>query len=165
MADSYDRSENEGRGGSFMMGLLTGTVLGEPQRFANPWNRPRESVAIIRLRCPAFCKRTERGARSAEAPRHVHVISGSRCCPEENIASSPEHGEGERKLGTPAHVSAQYRRVEGTSCITDTIGNGINVPPPILGNRHRDKHSKRFCSHRSEIAECGSSSAIADLSG
>jgi gas vesicle protein len=28
MADSYDRYENEGSGGSFMMGLLTGTVLG-----------------------------------------------------------------------------------------------------------------------------------------
>jgi gas vesicle protein len=28
MADSYDRYENEGGGGGFMMGLLTGTVLG-----------------------------------------------------------------------------------------------------------------------------------------
>jgi gas vesicle protein len=28
MADSYDRYENEGSGGGFMMGLLTGTVLG-----------------------------------------------------------------------------------------------------------------------------------------
>jgi gas vesicle protein len=28
MADNYDRYENEGGGGSFMMGLLTGTVLG-----------------------------------------------------------------------------------------------------------------------------------------
>ena len=28
MADSYDRFENEGSGGGFMMGLLTGTVLG-----------------------------------------------------------------------------------------------------------------------------------------
>ena len=28
MADTYDRYENEGSGGSFMMGLLTGTVLG-----------------------------------------------------------------------------------------------------------------------------------------
>jgi len=28
MADSYDRYDNEGSGGSFMMGLLTGTVLG-----------------------------------------------------------------------------------------------------------------------------------------
>ena len=28
MADSYDRYENEGNGGGFMMGLLTGTVLG-----------------------------------------------------------------------------------------------------------------------------------------
>ena len=28
MADSYERYENEGGGGSFMMGLLTGTVLG-----------------------------------------------------------------------------------------------------------------------------------------
>ena len=28
MADGYDRFENEGRGGSFVMGLLTGTVLG-----------------------------------------------------------------------------------------------------------------------------------------
>src|SRR6185369_11798571 len=28
MADNYDRYENEGNGGGFMMGLLTGTVLG-----------------------------------------------------------------------------------------------------------------------------------------
>ena len=28
MADSYDRYDNEGSGGGFMMGLLTGTVLG-----------------------------------------------------------------------------------------------------------------------------------------
>ena len=28
MADSYDRYENESSGGGFMMGLLTGTVLG-----------------------------------------------------------------------------------------------------------------------------------------
>jgi gas vesicle protein len=28
MADGYDRFENEGGGGSFVMGLLTGTVLG-----------------------------------------------------------------------------------------------------------------------------------------
>jgi gas vesicle protein len=28
MADSYDRYDNEGNGGGFMMGLLTGTVLG-----------------------------------------------------------------------------------------------------------------------------------------
>ena len=28
MADSYDRYDSEGSGGSFMMGLLTGTVLG-----------------------------------------------------------------------------------------------------------------------------------------
>src|SRR3954462_3212387 len=28
MADSYDRYESEGSGGGFMMGLLTGTVLG-----------------------------------------------------------------------------------------------------------------------------------------
>lgn len=28
MADSYDRYDNEGAGGGFMMGLLTGTVLG-----------------------------------------------------------------------------------------------------------------------------------------
>ena len=28
MADSYDRYDNEGGGGGFMMGLLTGTVLG-----------------------------------------------------------------------------------------------------------------------------------------
>src|ERR1044071_2524347 len=28
MADNYDRYDNEGGGGSFMMGLLTGTVLG-----------------------------------------------------------------------------------------------------------------------------------------
>ena len=28
MADSYDRYENEGGGGGFMIGLLTGTVLG-----------------------------------------------------------------------------------------------------------------------------------------
>ena len=28
MADSYDRYESEGGGGGFMMGLLTGTVLG-----------------------------------------------------------------------------------------------------------------------------------------
>ena len=28
MADSYDRYDNEGTGGGFMMGLLTGTVLG-----------------------------------------------------------------------------------------------------------------------------------------
>src|SRR5882672_9513925 len=28
MADTYDRYENEGSGGGFMMGLLTGTVLG-----------------------------------------------------------------------------------------------------------------------------------------
>ena len=28
MADNYDRYENEGGGGGFMMGLLTGTVLG-----------------------------------------------------------------------------------------------------------------------------------------
>ena len=28
MVDSYDRYENEGGGGGFMMGLLTGTVLG-----------------------------------------------------------------------------------------------------------------------------------------
>jgi len=28
MADTYDRFENEGGGGSFVMGLLTGTVLG-----------------------------------------------------------------------------------------------------------------------------------------
>src|SRR5437667_12669561 len=28
MADGYDRYENEGGGGSFVMGLLTGTVLG-----------------------------------------------------------------------------------------------------------------------------------------
>jgi len=28
MADTYDRFENEGSGGGFMMGLLTGTVLG-----------------------------------------------------------------------------------------------------------------------------------------
>lgn len=28
MADSYDRYEHEGHGGGFMMGLLTGTVLG-----------------------------------------------------------------------------------------------------------------------------------------
>jgi gas vesicle protein len=28
MADSYDRYEHEGTGGGFMMGLLTGTVLG-----------------------------------------------------------------------------------------------------------------------------------------
>jgi len=28
MADSYDRYEHEGSGGGFMMGLLTGTVLG-----------------------------------------------------------------------------------------------------------------------------------------
>src|SRR5688572_4598653 len=28
MADSYDRYENESGGGGFMMGLLTGTVLG-----------------------------------------------------------------------------------------------------------------------------------------
>jgi len=28
MADSYDRYEHEGGGGGFMMGLLTGTVLG-----------------------------------------------------------------------------------------------------------------------------------------
>jgi len=28
MADSYDRFESEGSGGGFMMGLLTGTVLG-----------------------------------------------------------------------------------------------------------------------------------------
>jgi len=28
MSDNYDREENEGGGGGFMMGLLTGTVLG-----------------------------------------------------------------------------------------------------------------------------------------
>ena len=28
MADSYDRYDNESSGGGFMMGLLTGTVLG-----------------------------------------------------------------------------------------------------------------------------------------
>src|SRR5436189_2139153 len=28
MADGYDRFDNEGGGGSFVMGLLTGTVLG-----------------------------------------------------------------------------------------------------------------------------------------
>ena len=28
MADNYDRYESEGNGGGFMMGLLTGTVLG-----------------------------------------------------------------------------------------------------------------------------------------
>jgi gas vesicle protein len=28
MADTYDRYDNEGSGGGFMMGLLTGTVLG-----------------------------------------------------------------------------------------------------------------------------------------
>jgi len=28
MADSYDRYDSEGGGGGFMMGLLTGTVLG-----------------------------------------------------------------------------------------------------------------------------------------
>jgi gas vesicle protein len=28
MADSYERYDNEGSGGGFMMGLLTGTVLG-----------------------------------------------------------------------------------------------------------------------------------------
>src|SRR5690349_24413620 len=28
MADSFDRYDNEGGGGGFMMGLLTGTVLG-----------------------------------------------------------------------------------------------------------------------------------------
>ncbi len=28
MADSYDRNDNEGGGGGFMMGLLAGTVLG-----------------------------------------------------------------------------------------------------------------------------------------
>src|SRR5919106_5826186 len=28
MADSYDRYDSEGSGGGFMMGLLTGTVLG-----------------------------------------------------------------------------------------------------------------------------------------
>lgn len=137
MGDGYDRFENEGNGGgSFVMGLLTGTVLGAglgmlfaPKAGSELRNRISEQAgALANTASDGYRKATEAAGEWAERGKDVYGTA------REAVAKGAD--EAQRYIrdasagmseGTPAAGASSGSNVSGSSFTSAPSGSNPNV--------------------------------------